>query len=463
MQNYFNFKKYKDKYLITNDFGQYVFVTKEDLKKIILGNGKECNEKVKREMEDKLFLIEDSWQKYLDTKAKALMLSKNYLFNATNLHIFVLTNACNLECLYCQAQKGERQQHGLMSEQIAEKAVDIALQSPNKYLTFEFQGGEPLLNYKVLQHIVEYAKAKNTDKIIEYNLVSNLTLLDEDMVEFITSNHICVSTSMDGNEAVHNNNRKYKNGVGSYKDVIDKVKMLRSNGVNVGAIQTTTNYSLKYYKEIVDSYINNGFDMIFIRPLTPLGCAYEKWNQIGYSAEEYIDFYRKSIRYIIEKNREGQHLIEGHARIFLKKILGGVAENYMELRSPCGAGVGQIAYYCDGNIYTCDEGRMAAEMGNSAFLLGDVFDNNYDDLLNSKTCKSMCSASFLEGLPGCADCVYQPYCGVCPVVNLELENDIIAKEPHNRRCKVYAGMLECIFDILYDNDEKNIDILKKWI
>lgn len=36
-----------------------------------------------------------------------------------------------------------------------------ALQSPEHYLNFEFQGGEPLLNYPVIRHIVEYAE-KNT-------------------------------------------------------------------------------------------------------------------------------------------------------------------------------------------------------------------------------------------------------------------------------------------------------------
>ena len=46
--------------------------------------------------------------------------------------------------------------------------------------------------------------------------------------------------------------------------------------------------------------------------------------------------------------------------------------NYMELRSPCGAGVGQLAYYADGDIFTCDEGRMLHEMGQSTFRLGNV-------------------------------------------------------------------------------------------
>ena len=33
--NYFNFKKFHDSVLMTNDFGKYLFVGKEDFKKII--------------------------------------------------------------------------------------------------------------------------------------------------------------------------------------------------------------------------------------------------------------------------------------------------------------------------------------------------------------------------------------------------------------------------------------------
>ena len=39
----------------------------------------------------------------------------------------------------------------------------------------------------------------------------------------------------------------------------------------------------------------------------------------------------------------GRKFAEAHASIFLAKLLGDVAPNYMELRSPCGAGVGQMA------------------------------------------------------------------------------------------------------------------------
>ena len=133
----------------------------------------------------------------------------------------------------------------------------------------------------------------------------------------------------------------------------------------------------------------------------------------------------------------------------------------MELRSPCGASIGQMAYYYDGNIYTCDEGRMIAEMGIPEFRLGDVEAENYDELMESQVCKITCQASILESIPNCCDCVYHPYCGVCPVVNYALENNIYSREANNYKCKIYKGMLDAIFDRL--DNTKIMEIFKSWI
>lgn len=154
--------------------------------------------------------------------------------------------------------------------------------------------------------------------------------------------------------------------------------------------------------------------------------------------------------------------MEGHAQIFLRKILAGYSDNYMELRSPCGATVGQIAYYYDGNIYTCDEGRMMAEMGNTTFRLGNVYQMTYDDLLESNVCKVTCQSSVLESLPSCCDCVYHPYCGVCPVINLAMEHHIYERTPNNYRCQMYKGILDTLFECMY-LDEDTISIFKTWI
>lgn len=75
---------------------------------------------------------------------------------------------------------------------------------------------------------------------------------------------------------------------------------------------------------------------------------------------------------LIEINKKGRFIKEDHASILLRRVRGDFM-NYMELRSPCGAGVGQLAYYADGDIFTCDEGRMLHEMGQSTFRLGNVY------------------------------------------------------------------------------------------
>ena len=132
----------------------------------------------------------------------------------------------------------------------------------------------------------------------------------------------------------------------------------------------------------------------------------------------------------------------------------------MELRSPCGAAVGQIAYNYDGNIYTCDEGRMLAEMGDHSFTLGTVNDS-YDDLLNSSVCKAVCISSVLESTPGCCDCVYSPYCGKCPIVNYASNQNIYTNTANDYKCKINRGILDLIFRYLQDDSIKSI--FESWL
>ena len=125
--------------------------------------------------------------------------------------------------------------------------------------------------------------------------------------------------------------------------------------------------------------------------------------------------------------------------------------------------MGQIAYYYDGNIYTCDEGRMLAEMGSDSFRLGNVYDTlEYDELMNCGVCKVTCQASVLEALPDCCECVYHPYCGVCPVINLALEKNIYSRQANSYRCRIYKGMLDTIFGPIYNN-EKALEVFETWI
>ncbi len=458
--NYFNFKEFNKKILLTNDFGKYIFLKKEDFRKLI-GNKELLDEDIIKQLKEADILYDESDLEYSSVKKYHMREIKAHVNAATSLHIFVVTTACNMNCIYCQANNGHNHMPLVMNRDVAERSVDIALQSPSKYLTFEFQGGEPLLNFEIIKHIVEYTEEKNKNHKINFTVVSNLTLLTDEILSFLKEHHFSISTSIDGSELIHNNNRKYINGKGTFEDVKKSIMKIRNAGMQVGAIETTTRFSLQYPEEIVHAYSQLGFDSIFIRPLTPLGKATVNWKDIGYAPEEFMDFYRKALNELIKMNIEGTTIREEHAAILLKRMNGQFI-NYMELRSPCGAGIGQVAYYPDGNVFTCDEGRMLYEMGDDTFKIGNVFKDNYSDMISGGVCKTVCVAGILEGIPTCCDCVYQPYCGTCPVVNYADTSDVIEKNPRGYRCKIYSGMLDELFTQIQNNDTRLNRILNSW-
>ena len=458
--NYFNFKPFKDKILMTNDFGKFAFIEAADLKSV-LSKDVDLDSELGRCLQESKMIYNEADIAYSANHRYDMREIKGYLGSATALHIFVVTTACNMNCVYCQANNGTHPSHTFMTEETAEKAVDIALQSPEPSLSFEFQGGEPLLNFKVIKHIIQYAEQHKGNHFISYNVVSNLTLLTDEMLTFFVDNKVGISTSLDGFEALHNINRPFLSGEGTYSSVVKGIQKVREAGIRIGAIETTTKASLSYPKEIVNAYASLGFDSVFIRPLTPLGKAAKYWDTIGYTPEEFVAFYAEALNAIIEVNKTGRYFKEAHASILLSRI-DGQSVNYMELRSPCGAAVGQLAYYADGNIFTCDEGRMMSEMGHNTFLLGNVFTSSYKDLIKNSVCKTVCASSILETIPSCCDCVYQPYCGTCPVVNYAMTNDVIEKQPRSYRCKIYSGILDALFSKFYEGEQTIIDILRSW-
>lgn len=457
--NYFNFKENKNNYLITNDIGKYNFLSKQDFKNLI--QRKELTPELKHELIENGFIYEGNEEIFASNQAMKLRRAKEYLLVPTTLHIFVVSKNCNFNCIYCQAGNLNQKENYNMSKETAKKAVEIAMESPSRYLTFEFQGGEPLMNFETIKYIIEYSKSISNGKYIEYNLVSNLTLLTDEMIEFFIDNKVTICTSIDGNRELQNKNRPYKNA-DSYQETINKIKKLKERQIIVNAIETTTKYSLSKYKEIVDEYIELGLESIFIRPLTKLGKADNNWENVGYKAEEFLGFYKKALDYIIEKNKQGIFLSEGHSNIFLKKILLNQPVNYMELRSPCGGAIGQLAYYYDGNIYTCDEGRMLSEMGDDSFKLGNIYENTYKELMQCDCTKAMCVSSCIECLPYCSTCAYMPYCGTCPVINLAQDDNIFSQNPREYRCKIYGGILDILFNYI-EKEPDVVEIFKRWI
>lgn len=390
--------------------------------------------------------------------------SNEYLRLGPGLHILVLTEKCNHNCVYCQAASGAGRN---MSAATARRAVDFAFSAPVEGLTIEFQGGEPLVNWPVLKEAALYArgKAAKTGKELALALVSNFSLLDRAKADFLVANDISLCTSLDGPADLHNANRKFSGGDSHARAVkwIGHFQERRGTEPPGGpsALLTVTRASLGRAREIVDEYARLKLPYVFLRPLSPLGDAPGRWDEIGYTPEEFLEFYREGLDRVLELNLRGLPIKEKTAFLLVKKILGSQDNKYVDLRCPCGAGLGQLAYDCDGGIYTCDEGRMLARGGDFSFRLGSVLKDTYAEVINSEPVKACAIASSLDLQPACSRCAYKPFCGACPAYNQAAQGGFWGSMPSNARCRAFMGIFDHIFERL---SEKRVrEVFGKWL
>ncbi|MFA5917183.1 MAG: His-Xaa-Ser system radical SAM maturase HxsB [Candidatus Gracilibacteria bacterium] len=471
---FFRFKKFDDEnYLITNDVAKYSFLTVKEFGQFISGKITHGDKYI--ELLEKKFIKDDNYQ---DDMSILYAKKNEFLAYGPNLHIVVVTLRCNHKCQYCHAAAAPVKAKNMdMTEETARKVVDTIFYTSNNNIIIEFQGGEPLLNWDIVKYIVEYAeiKAYHLKKNVIFALVSNLTLMDDEKMAYIINHNIDVSTSLDGDEETHNFNRTFKEG-NSFEKVIYWINRIneeyKNNNIEkrIGALLTVTRKTLDRYKETIDTYVGLGLDGIFLRALNPYGFAASDAKKLGYTMEEFIDFYHKSMKYILELNKKGVRFREKMSAIYLYKILTPIDPNYLDERSPCGACVGQVAYNYDGKVYSCDEGRMLGRMGDDSFMMTDLNEIKFDEypgfeaynsMIDSETTKIMVQASTLDGLPGYNDSVYKPYIGVCPIHSYKMTGSIIPNFSKDSKKVLGYAILDYLFDKLRDDENKKI--FNEWI
>lgn len=150
-----------------------------------------------------------------------------------------VTQRCNLRCDYCffSGQFDMHREHSSESMPIgvARAAVDFLDQHSRRSTAVQisFYGGEPLLNFPIIERTVEFARQRIKDRRLFFDIVTNGTLLSPLVGRFLARNNFCVTVSLDGPEDVHDRRRHYPNGVGSHQDVVRGVAILAAEyGLN---------------------------------------------------------------------------------------------------------------------------------------------------------------------------------------------------------------------------------------
>jgi len=381
----FDFERVEaDRILVTNLVGEYAFISSEALIQLVSGTLDSSTEAYKS-LEARHILYHGQGKVEADMLSLKKRTKDKPIASFTGLHIFVPTLRCDHSCQYCQvsrrnASEGEYD----MSESHVEKALEWVFRSPNPCIKIEFQGGESLLNFPLIKRVVRRAEEINSveKRDLQFVITSTLAFLTDEVIDFAKGRPVFFSTSLDGPEDLHNANRP-RPGRDSYQQAVQGISKVRGSlGLDkVAALMTTTDRSLGRVREIIDTYIENGLDGIFLRSLSPYGFAVKTKHFQRYQMDQWLSFYNEGLSYIFELNKQGIRFREYFTSLIAKKILTPYGSSFVDLQSPSGSGISAIVFNYDGSVYGSDEGRMLAEMNNDAILLGHLDTHCYEEVL----------------------------------------------------------------------------------
>jgi uncharacterized protein len=347
-----------------------------------------------------------------DDQGVALLLERNGLgqkgyiddvpIEAFPIHAISLAIAqkCNLGCTYCYAQGGD---FGMaardMPQSIALDAVDRLIEgvSPGERVNIAFLGGEPLVNRVVLrrttEHAVALAKARGVK--VGFSITTNGTLLTEDDGAFFERYGFAVTISLDGIGPVHDRQRSFKGGAGSYNRIIARVAPLlaQQSAMQVSARVTVTPGNLELV-EIMDHFVDLGFHSVGFSPMlhAPSGRGEMASGDLAVMLEQMIAC-GQAFEAAVCKGRRYPFL---NMITALKEIHKGTHRPY-----PCGAGAGYVGVSADGGYFACHR-FVEDEHG----ALGDIQHG-----LDKVSRKAWLADRHVHRQSPCSDCWARYLCG----------------------------------------------------
>lgn len=458
----FKFRRIGDKEVLVNEPGNFLIVPQGTAKRIVERDIR-GNEELYKDLVSGWFISEKPIPDLIDNLAVRLHTKKAFLDDFTSLHIFVLTLRCNQNCIYCQVSSRKDSSDSFdMQEKDLENAVGLMMQSPSPSITVEFQGGEPTLVPELIKKAVIRTEEINESlhKDITFVICSNCVDISDDLLAFCKLHNIYFSVSFDGPGFLHNHNRGKQDSFERFQYGLARIRDALGND-HISPLMTTSVESLKYPKAIIDSYLATGFNHIFLRPLNPYGAASKQIDWRNYS-RQFIQFFKESLLYIIEKNLEGFFIAEDCSTIILRKILTPFSDGFVDLQSPSGIINGVIVYNYDGYVYASDEARMMAESGDYSFRIGPI-SADYQTIFYGEKAQILSDIWCNECIAGCSDCAYQQYCGADPVRNHTTQHDSYGFRPNSNLCMIHRSIIDFIFELLILREKDVFPVFQSWI
>ena len=437
--------------LVTTRHGGWVVLSEEEYKTLKSKKVEYGSELFRKLEEVGVVLTEKSSQKIIQD----LRITNSFLYASTAYHVISVTNKCNFNCIYCHPDaKPEKDE---MDEKTATKILDFIFSVPMlRGCQVVIEGGEPLMKWDLIMFLYREGKKRAEKRKIEFrfSFTSNLSLMSDKIAKDIIGANIHPCVSLDGPKELHDKQRPFIGGEGSYDKVIYwSEKLKKDYNIKLHAIPVITGLSLKYGpKAIIDEYLKFGQEVVFFKPFRASGSALSAFNEIVLDPKDFYNFWQDGIEYCLSLQKKGIKIKELNAQYLISNMLSPQRRSMCH-RYPCGAGLSILSYNCDGTINGCDATR-----GQGFLDFGHVDTDDYQSI-RAKALPLLALTADLT--PICSSCPFMSYCGLCLSDNFGRENDLYPKIPRSFGCQWQKPAFAYLFNKLAE-DKEDAQILRSW-
>jgi uncharacterized protein len=325
------------------------------------------------------------------------------------------TNLCNLTCGYCYISTLNTTS-GMMAEtqkQLLNKLVETVSQRKINSIKLRLAGGEPLSQFKNWKAFIVEAKAtlKSLKCELIISFITNLTILNEEILVFSKANDIRIGVSLDGLEDYNDTSRKFRNGKGSFNIIDENLRKLMAYNIPVSVNTVVGNHNLEGLPSLTQYLIS--LDIPFRYSIVKGEAIYAQL------LERYLS---ESYAIMREAIQTGWSFSNRHQFCDLKP-------NELGFQT-CNSGFSGGAIYVDGSLNYCH-----VHFGETKHPTFSIFDEGVDlvDMIEQ--------GSHFEDMKSddCSLCKYKAICtSGCPVYRVN------GKDP---QCSIYHKFIPLIYDL----------------
>lgn len=157
----------------------------------------------------------------------------DYSFDKVSMFTIEMTQQCNLRCKYCiySGDYDNRRSHKelALSDAAILQLINFIASHADKsapVITVCFYGGESLLQLKKIQKIISELDSLNYS--FEFSISTNGVLLIDETIDWICSvPNLKVTITIDGDKLIHDTNRVFPSGKGSFDIVMKNLKRFK--------------------------------------------------------------------------------------------------------------------------------------------------------------------------------------------------------------------------------------------